>query len=68
MPRLKPVKYDRISKRIDILFERLNEWGRIAARYDKTAESSLTLIDIRSIQLWFRLLSSRPDSLQRSNT
>ncbi len=39
-------------------FNKLKNARRVAARYDKTAESFLGSIDITSIRLWVRLLST----------
>jgi transposase len=39
-------------------FNKLKNARRVATRYDKTAESFLGFIDITSIRLWVRLLST----------
>ena len=39
---------------------KLRNARRVATRYDKTAESFLGFIDITSIRLWLRHLSTRP--------
>ena len=39
-------------------FNKLKNARRVATRYDKTAESFLGFIDITSIRLWLRLLST----------
>jgi transposase len=39
-------------------FNRLNNARRVATRYEKTAESFLGFIDITSIRLWLRHLST----------
>ena len=41
-------------------FNKLKNARRVATRYDKTAESFLGFIDITSIRLWLRLLSTWP--------
>ena len=44
--------------RVERLFAKLKQQRRIATRYDKTAESFLGFIDITSIRLWLRHLST----------
>lgn len=39
-------------------FNKLKNARRVATRYDKTAESFLDFIDITSIRLWIRYLST----------
>ena len=39
-------------------FNKLKNARRVATRYDKTAESFLGFIDITSIRLWLRHLST----------
>jgi len=43
---------------VERCFNKLKNARRVATRYDKTAESFLGFIDITSIRLWFRLLST----------
>ena len=43
---------------VERCFNRLKNARRVATRYDKTAESFLGFIDITSIRLWFRHLST----------
>jgi transposase len=56
------VAVDRILYRLRNLVERcfneLKNARRVATRYDKTAESFLGFIDITSIRLWLRHLST----------
>ena len=40
------------------MFGRLKDWRRVATRYDKTAKSYLGFVDITSIRLWIRHLST----------
>ena len=57
-----PVRVDRSLYRLRNLVERcfnkLKNARRVATRYDKTAESYLGFIDITSIRLWVRHLST----------
>ena len=57
-----PVAVDRRLYRLRNLVERcfnkLKNARRVATRYDKTAESFLGFIDITSIRLWLRHLST----------
>ena len=43
---------------VERCFNKLKNARRVATRYDKTAESFLGFIDITSIHLWLRLLST----------
>ena len=43
---------------VERCFNKLKNARRVATRYDKTAESFLGFIDIASIRLWLRLLST----------
>lgn len=43
---------------VERCFNNLKNARRVAIRYDKTAESFLGFIDITSIRLWVRLLST----------
>lgn len=43
---------------VERCFNKLKNARRVATRYDKTAESFLGFIDITSIRLWVRLLST----------
>ena len=43
---------------VERCFNTLKNARRVATRYDKTAESFLGFIDITSIRLWVRLLST----------
>ena len=43
---------------VERCFNKLKNARRIATRYDKTAESFLGFIDVTSIRLWVRLLST----------
>lgn len=43
---------------VERCFNRLKNARRVATRYDKTAESFLGFIDITSIRLWLRHLST----------
>lgn len=43
---------------VERCFNKLNNARRAATRYDKTAVSFLGFIDITSIRLWLRLLST----------
>jgi len=44
---------------VERCFNKLKNARRVAPRYDKTADSFLGFIDITSIRLWLRLLSTR---------
>ena len=48
----------RLRNRVERCFNKLKNARRVATRYDKTAESFLGFIDITSIRLWFRHLST----------
>ena len=48
----------RDRNRIERMFGKLKQQRRIATRYDKTAQSFLGFIDITSIRLWIRHLST----------
>jgi hypothetical protein len=43
---------------VERCFNKLKNARRVATRYDKTAESFLGFIDITSIRLWLRHLST----------
>jgi transposase len=47
----------RLRNLVERCFNKLNA-RRVATRYDTTAESFLGFIDITSIRLWFRQLST----------
>ena len=51
-------KLYRLRNLVERCFNRLKNARRVATRYDKTAESFLGYIDITSIRLWFRHLST----------
>ncbi|SEL91898.1 Transposase DDE domain-containing protein [Roseivivax marinus] len=42
---------------VERCFNKLKNTRRVATRYDKTAESFLSFIDITSVQLWLHHLS-----------
>ncbi len=48
----------RLRKLVERCCNKLKNARRIANRYDKTAESSLGFVDITSIRLWIRHLST----------
>lgn len=48
----------RLRNMVERCFNKLKNARRIATRYDKTAESFLGFIDITSIRLWIRHLST----------
>lgn len=48
----------RLRNLVERCFNRLKNARRVATRYDKTAESFLGFIDIASIRLWLRHLST----------
>jgi transposase len=48
----------RLRNMVERCFNKLKNARRVATRYDKTAESFLGFIDITSIRLWFRHLST----------
>ena len=48
----------RLCNMVDRCFNRLKNTRRVATRYDKTAERFLGFIDITSIRLWLRHLST----------
>ncbi|MFD2439555.1 IS5 family transposase [Paracoccus kondratievae] len=48
----------RLRNLVERCFNKLKNACRVATRYDKTAESFLGFIDITSIRLWFRHLST----------
>ncbi len=52
----------RLSNLVERCFNKLKNARRVATRYDKTAESHLGFIDITSIRLWVRHLSTWPNS------
>lgn len=48
----------RLRNMVERCFKKLKNARRVATRYDKTAESFLGFIDITSIRLWLRHLST----------
>ncbi|GLK65493.1 hypothetical protein GCM10017635_29680 [Paracoccus kondratievae] len=48
----------RLCNFVERCFNKLKNARRVATRYDKTAESFLGFIDITSIRLWLRHLST----------
>ncbi len=48
----------RLRNLVERCFNKLKNARRVATRYDKTAESYLGFIDITSIRLWLRQLST----------
>lgn len=48
----------RLRNLVERCFNKLKNARRVSTRYDKTAESFLGFIDITSIRLWFRHLST----------
>ena len=48
----------RLRNMVERCFNKLKNARRVATRYDKTAESYLGFVDITSIRLWFRHLST----------
>jgi transposase len=50
----------RLRNLVERCFNKLKNARRVATRYDKTAESFLGFIDITSIRLWVRHLSTWP--------
>jgi transposase len=48
----------RLRNLVERCFNKLKKARRVATRYDKTAESFLGFIDITSIRLWIRHLST----------
>ena len=50
----------RLRNLVERCFNKLKNARRVATRYDKTAESFLGFIDITSIRLWLRHLSTLP--------
>ena len=48
----------RLRNLVERCFNKLKNARRVATRYDKTAESLLGFIDITSIRLWLRHLST----------
>ncbi len=48
----------RLRNMVERCFNKLKNARRVATRYDKTAESFLGFIDITSIRLWIRHLST----------
>ena len=52
------VGVDRGLYRVERCFNKLKNARRVATRYDKTAESYLGFVDITSIRLWVRYLST----------
>jgi hypothetical protein len=51
-------KLYRLRNLVERCFNKLKKAWRVATRYDKTAESFLGFIDITSIRLWLRHLST----------
>ncbi len=51
-------KLYRLRNLVERCFNKLKNARRVATRYDKTAESFLGFIDITSIRLWLRHLST----------
>jgi hypothetical protein len=51
-------KLYRLRNLVERCFNKLKNARRVATRYDKTAESYLGLINITSIRLWLRHLST----------
>ncbi len=43
---------------VERCFSKLKQWRRVATRYDKTALSFLGFIDIASVRIWLRFLST----------
>ena len=48
----------RLHNLVERCFNKLKNARRVATRYDKTAESYLGFVDITSIRLWIRHLST----------
>lgn len=48
----------RLRNLVERSFNKLKDAQRVATRYDKTAESFLGFVDITSIRLWIRHLST----------
>jgi len=48
----------RLRNLVERCFSKLKQWRRIATRYDKTASSFLGFIDLASIRIWLRHLST----------
>ncbi len=48
----------RLRNLVERCFNKLKNARRVATRYDKSAESFLAFIDITSIRLWLRYLST----------
>ena len=48
----------KLRNMVERCFNKLKNARRVATRYDKTAESYLGFVDITSIRLWFRHLST----------
>ena len=48
----------RLRNLVERCFNKLKNARRVATRYDKTAESYLAFIDVTSIRLWLRHLST----------
>lgn len=57
----------RLRNLVERCFNKLKNARRVATRYDKTAESFLGFIDITSIRLWLRHLSTRPSLIALNN-
>ena len=56
----------RLRNLVERCFNMLKDARPVATRYDKTAKSFLSFIDITSIRLWLRHLSTRPNTTQNS--
>lgn len=50
----------RLRNMVERCFNKLKSARRVATRYEKTTESFLGFVDITSIRLWFRHLSTCP--------
>lgn len=53
-----PVKYDKRRNRIEIMFGRLNDWRRVATRYDKCPKVLLSAVALTATALF---LAMRPE-------
>ena len=58
--RKRPIPYDVVAYRqrntVERLWARLNDYRRVATRYDKTADSFLGFAALSSIRLWIRFV------------
>ena len=50
---------------VERCFNKLKNARRVATRYDKTAESFLGFVDITSIRMWLRHLSTCPSVIRK---